>query len=214
MNSPALLFMSNPEPFRVLITGGTGYLGAALLRYISLSRPAWQLHATFYTHERAIRDQSGAIVDFEIAIGLTHNAINDDRTGKLMEWARGAGQNFQKHMDFLAFDALEKGDGTTYGVCYDGSDFFDNDHADPGAAGLGIAHAQPQRASRAAVGGMPRGRAATFPGSRRSLERVPGTDEVHDADVEPIPRAPHDRRVDAVATPSGTRWFTGPTAAA
>ncbi len=40
------------------------------------------------------------------------------------------------------------------------------------------------------------------------------SDEVHDADVEPIPRAPHDRPVDAVATPAGARWFVRPTAAA
>ena len=82
------------------------------------------------TEEQAIRVFNA---DFEIAVGLTHNAINDDRTGQLMEWARGVGQNFNKYLDWLAFDALEKGDGTTYGTCYDGSDFFDNDHVDPGA---------------------------------------------------------------------------------
>ncbi len=82
------------------------------------------------TEEQAIRVYNA---DFQVAIGITHNAINDDRTGKLMDWARGAGQNFQKHMDFLAFDSLEKGDGTTYGVAYDGLNFFSNSHVDPGA---------------------------------------------------------------------------------
>ncbi len=32
-------------------------------------------------------------------------------------------------------------------------------------------------------------------------------EEVHDALTEPLPRAPHDRQVDAVATPAGVTWF-------
>ncbi len=36
--------------------------------------------------------------------------------------------------------------------------------------------------------------------------------EVHDAATEPLPRAPHDRPVDAVATPSGVTWFRTPAA--
>jgi len=35
-------------------------------------------------------------------------------------------------------------------------------------------------------------------------------EEVHDATVEPLPRAPHDRAVDAVATPAGVTWFRSP----
>lgn len=34
---------------RVLITGASGYLGTALLRHLSLHRPTWEVHATFFT---------------------------------------------------------------------------------------------------------------------------------------------------------------------
>lgn len=84
----------------------------------------------FGTEERAIMVYP---VDWEIAIGITHNAINDDQTGSLESWARGAAVNFQKHMDWLVFAALNGGDGTTYGKCYDGQNFYSNSHADPGA---------------------------------------------------------------------------------
>ncbi|MGB8643624.1 MAG: SDR family oxidoreductase [Anaerolineae bacterium] len=47
--------MSSPSPFRVLITGGTGYLGTAMIRRLHLARPQWEVHATFFTQEQAIR---------------------------------------------------------------------------------------------------------------------------------------------------------------
>ena len=37
-------------------------------------------------------------------------------------------------------------------------------------------------------------------------------EEVHDAATEPLPRAAHDRPVDAVATPAGVTWFRRPAA--
>jgi len=37
-------------------------------------------------------------------------------------------------------------------------------------------------------------------------------EEVHDVTSEPLPRAPHDRAVDAVATPRDVRWFRTPAA--
>jgi len=79
------------------------------------------------------RGQTIYNLDWDIAIGIHHNAINDARIGGLEEWARNCGWRFQQHMDYLCFDALNDGDGTDYGTCYDGSDFFDDDHADPGA---------------------------------------------------------------------------------
>lgn len=73
-------------------------------------------------------------VDFEVTTAVTHNAINDVRVGNLEEWARGAGRNFEKHQDYLSFDALNKGTlTTTYGACYDGLSFFNALHVDPRA---------------------------------------------------------------------------------
>jgi len=73
-------------------------------------------------------------VDWEVTVGVTHNAIDDDRAGDLETWARGAGVNFEKHKDFLAFDALNDGAATaSYGACYDTLSFFNDAHIDPGA---------------------------------------------------------------------------------
>ncbi len=33
--------------YRVLVTGGSGYLGSALLRYLSTARPEWHVYSTF-----------------------------------------------------------------------------------------------------------------------------------------------------------------------
>ena len=73
-------------------------------------------------------------VDWEIVVGVTHNAIDDDKAGDLESWARSGGVNFEKHKDFLAFDFLNKGEAvTTYGAGYDGLSFFNDSHLDPGA---------------------------------------------------------------------------------
>lgn len=73
-------------------------------------------------------------VDWEVAIGITHDAIDDDRIGDLATWAQTAGGNFERHKDFLVFDALANGASTTkYGAGYDNLSFFNNAHKDPGA---------------------------------------------------------------------------------
>lgn len=73
-------------------------------------------------------------VDWEIAIAIEHNAIDDDRTGQLDAWARDAGTNFEKFLDFKAFDALNQGEATTaYGAAFDGLSFFNDAHIYPGA---------------------------------------------------------------------------------
>lgn len=73
-------------------------------------------------------------VDWEIAIAVEHNAIDDDRTGQLDAWARDAGTNFEKFLDFKAFDALNQGEATTaYGAAFDGLSFFNDSHVYPGA---------------------------------------------------------------------------------
>lgn len=73
------------------------------------------------------------VTDWDITVWISQNAINDDQTGTLERRVRGAGDNFQKHINKRVFDVLNGGDGTTYGLCYDGQEFFDSDHVDPGA---------------------------------------------------------------------------------
>lgn len=73
-------------------------------------------------------------LDWEVTIPITHNAIDDDKAGDLETWARQTAINFQKHMDYLCFNALESGTATTtYGPGYDNQAFFSSSHADPGA---------------------------------------------------------------------------------
>jgi len=71
--------------------------------------------------------------DWEVTLAVSHNAINDDRAGHVLPWMRKAGLKFEQHMDYLCFAALDAGDGTTYGSCYDTQYYFDSDHADIGA---------------------------------------------------------------------------------
>lgn len=71
--------------------------------------------------------------DWEIVVWISQNAIDDDRTGELERKVRAAGTNFQRHINKRVFECLNSGDGSTYGACYDGSDFFDDDHVDAGA---------------------------------------------------------------------------------
>lgn len=71
--------------------------------------------------------------DWDITVGVTHNAINDNRVGNIETWAQQAGRQFERHMDKLCFQALNAGDSDTYGKAYDGKNFFANDHVDSGA---------------------------------------------------------------------------------
>ncbi len=73
-------------------------------------------------------------LDWELPVGIEGNAIKDDQTGKLLERVRAAGSNFQRHVAQQCFQALNDGDGTNFGVGYDGQNFYSNSHADKGAA--------------------------------------------------------------------------------
>lgn len=70
---------------------------------------------------------------FDIAIGIFHDAINDNKVGSLEGWALGAGSRFEMHKDWLVFDALNSGAAATYGNGYDNLVFFSAAHLDPGA---------------------------------------------------------------------------------
>jgi len=73
-------------------------------------------------------------LDWDITVFISHNAVQDDKTGELDRKVRSAGENFQLHISNLAFKALNDGDATTnFGACYDGLSFFNNSHIDKGA---------------------------------------------------------------------------------
>lgn len=75
-----------------------------------------------------------APVDWDITVWISQNAIDDDQTGGLERKVRSAGDNFQKHINKRVFEVLNGGDTTTYGLAYDGKDFFDDDHVTAGGA--------------------------------------------------------------------------------
>jgi len=72
-------------------------------------------------------------IDWTIKVWISYNAVQDDQTGTLNNRVRGAGVNFQKHINNLVFKTLNSGDDATYGKCYDTQFMFDTDHTDPGA---------------------------------------------------------------------------------
>lgn len=72
-------------------------------------------------------------LDWEIELSITHDAIDDDQSGDVEAWARGAAINFQKHMDFVCFDMLNNGASNKWGKAYDKNVFFYASHKDPGA---------------------------------------------------------------------------------
>ena len=71
---------------------------------------------------------------FDTIIRISYNAVSDDQTGDLLRKARSAREKFDLHLDKMAFQLLNGGDGTSYGLCYDGQEFFDSDHVDAGAS--------------------------------------------------------------------------------
>lgn len=121
--------MGSP-PWPMQGEGGLGAKGATpeghgqITGDISAGNPVVVLGGT----EQALRIYN---VDWYITVGVKHNAINDGRVFDLAAWANTAGLNFEKHKDFLAFDALNRGASNYYGLVYDGKTLFADDHADP-----------------------------------------------------------------------------------
>lgn len=75
--------------------------------------------------------------NWNLTVAISYNAIQDDQTGLLETKVRAAGENFNRHMNKLMFQALNGGDTSTYGLCYDGLNFFSNSHTDKGS-GLAV----------------------------------------------------------------------------
>ena len=73
------------------------------------------------------------VEDWDITVWLSQNAMDDDQTGSLERKVRGAGDNFNKHINKRVFEVLNAGDASTYGLGYDGQEFFCATHVDDGA---------------------------------------------------------------------------------
>jgi phage major head subunit gpT-like protein len=103
--------------------------------YIGLGAHPFPVEAVDRVQVRGLNERYVEIEnkDWEVTLALDHNAINDDRVGHVLPWARGAGSRFEQHMDERVFLALNGGDGTTYGSCYDGFELFDTLHVDASA---------------------------------------------------------------------------------
>lgn len=75
-----------------------------------------------------------APVDWDITIGISDNAINDDRAGELEDKAKMARENFDKHVNQLVFTAINLGESIgAYGACYDDKALFASTHVDKAA---------------------------------------------------------------------------------
>lgn len=71
--------------------------------------------------------------DWYLTLWISQNDIDDDQTASLERKFRELRPAFDKHINARVFKVLNGGDSTTYGLCYDGQEFFDNDHVDKGA---------------------------------------------------------------------------------
>lgn len=75
-----------------------------------------------------------APLDWDITVHISYNAVQDDQTGGLDRRVRGASENFGKHLNKIAFEAINGGAAIgVYGACYDGKALFSNAHVDIGA---------------------------------------------------------------------------------
>jgi phage major head subunit gpT-like protein len=79
------------------------------------------------THEYRIKNK-----DFANAIEVDRNTILDNRLQLIRPRIAQLVDEAIRFQDELVFQVLELGKGAT-GLCYDGQQFFDTDHVDPGA---------------------------------------------------------------------------------
>lgn len=148
--------ISGQVPKHMVVGARTGFLQAVQRREYPWQRVAMQFNMTAKSQELVdlgaapmpqVSDDAGGVTvtefveksitvtpeSWDITVKISQNSIDDDQTGTLDRKVRSAGDNFQKHINKRVFAALNGGDGTTYGLAYDGQDFFDSDHVDKGA---------------------------------------------------------------------------------
>lgn len=110
-------------------------MGAASVDLVDLGAAPMPLESKSGLTVQDMIERTKAVTptDWDITVWISQNAVDDDQTGALLRRCRQAGDNFQKHINKRVMQVLNAGDGTTYGSCYDGQDFFDSDHVDAGA---------------------------------------------------------------------------------
>jgi phage major head subunit gpT-like protein len=72
-------------------------------------------------------------LSWEIVIGLSRDAIQDNQIDDFMAQVQMAGANFNEHLNMYSFQVLNAGDTTVYGLAYDQESFFSATHIYPGA---------------------------------------------------------------------------------
>ena len=147
--------ISNNVPKHLVVAARTGFLTAVQTAELPWQKVAMQLNMDAASIDLVdlgaapmpVESKSGVTIqdmiektktvapkDWDITVWISQNAIDDDQTGALERRVRQAGLNFQKHINKRVFTVLNGGDSTTYGLAYDGQEFFDSDHVDKGAA--------------------------------------------------------------------------------
>lgn len=69
---------------------------------------------------------------FEASLAVDRDTLEDDRWGMIRPRIQQLAQEAARYPDELVFSLLDKADGATGGLCYDGQYMADTDHTDPG----------------------------------------------------------------------------------
>ena len=110
-------------------------MNAKTITFTDLGASPWPVESKGQNQVQDFTEKALAVTakDWEITVGISHNAIQDDLTGTLNSKVRGAGEGFQGWINQEVFQALNDGDTINYGLAYDGLDFFSASHFDKGA---------------------------------------------------------------------------------
>lgn len=108
-------------------------MGAKSIDLVDLGAAPMPVQDTVVFQDFIEKSMTVKPIDWNIAVWISYNAVQDDQTGTLERKVRGAGSNFQRHINQRVFKKLNDGD-VTGSLCYDGQEFFDSDHVDKGAA--------------------------------------------------------------------------------
>lgn len=68
--------------------------------------------------------------DFESTIEVDRNTLKDDRYGEIVVQVQMLAESARRYYGERAFTVYTEGDQSTYGLCYDGKEFFDAAHAE------------------------------------------------------------------------------------